>query len=77
MRKVPRGRVPPTAAPHPDPRKRRTTVGQEYGKVDRHGEYHPPRGGMLPERVSKEAPWPEREARRQEAESRRFAKPRG
>src|SRR5215831_9642865 len=64
--KLPKWEEPPHAEPHPDPKKRRTTVGQDYGTVDKHGNYHGPTTGMLPERVSKEKPWPERSRLREE-----------
>jgi hypothetical protein len=72
--KLPRWGPPKTAAPHPNPKFRRTTVGEEYGTIDKRGEYHGPTTGMLPERVVKWDPWPQQQARKAEAEARRLKK---
>ena len=46
--KLPRWKPPPTAAEHYDPKKRCFKGGQEFTRVDKHGNHHPPRGGILP-----------------------------
>jgi hypothetical protein len=72
--KLPKFGEAPTAPEHPNKRYRRLKEGQHYGHIDKNGDYVGPTGGFLPVHVNREAPWPEREKRREEAEAKRLKK---
>jgi len=65
-------KLPPVvrSAQHPNPKYRKSKP-QEYGTVDKHGNYHGPKGGGIPT-----APWQDTEApeRAREAAHQRWLK---